>query len=223
MINKKIKAIAELIEEPGVIDIGTDHGYLIRELARLNKLSRAIAADINTLPLDSAKKNLKNIPNIDFIKSDGLQSIDLDILKDYKAIVIAGMGGSVIKSILESSNEKISNQTLYLQPSGSIFILRNYLYEMNYQIYQEKIIFDNDQYYEIIVCRKSESKVNYTNNEIMFGPINLNEKSELFINYLKNSKEYYQVLLKSIPRSNNNYAKFTDKINKIDEILKDEK
>ncbi|MBQ4485482.1 MAG: tRNA (adenine(22)-N(1))-methyltransferase TrmK, partial [Oscillospiraceae bacterium] len=56
--DNRLKACAELITGDYVCDIGTDHGYLPAYLLTSGRCTRAIAADINEMPLDAARRTL---------------------------------------------------------------------------------------------------------------------------------------------------------------------
>lgn len=81
-------------------DIGTDHGYLPIWLAKTGRVIHAVAADLRPGPLERAKENVRKYQVEDIVElrlSDGLQAF---LPEEADFIVIAGMGGEVIASIL---------------------------------------------------------------------------------------------------------------------------
>ena len=59
-LSKRLSAVAGLVTEgASVADIGTDHGYIPIYLARKCKEGKWIAKDINSGPLQPAKKHIR--------------------------------------------------------------------------------------------------------------------------------------------------------------------
>ena len=74
-MNKRLQLIAENIDGgKGVIDVGTDHGYLPVYLAENSYTGSIFASDINEDPLNKAIRHAKNtgVDNkINFLLCDG--------------------------------------------------------------------------------------------------------------------------------------------------------
>ena len=120
-------------------DIGTDHGYLPVWLARTGVISRAVAADLRPGPLERARENVKKyrVENVVELRlSDGLRSVSPE---ETDFIVIAGMGGEVIVSILAAAPWlKETGVRLALQPMTRAEELRRYLAEQGFEILRER-------------------------------------------------------------------------------------
>ncbi len=162
-----------------VCDVGTDHGFVpINAILNYN-LKKAYALDVNEGPLDNAKKNiLKNSleDKITTILSDGLKNFTYDV----DVIVIAGMGGALIKDIIASSLSKaLKAKALILSPNKEEDIVREFLVNNGFKIQFEHILKDNNHFYEIIKAVPGEMELNQV--DISFGPILRKEKSDLFI------------------------------------------
>ncbi len=101
-LSKRLEFIADHIDKViSLSDIGTDHGYI--PLYALNKglCEKAIASDINKDPLDKARLNalLEGMGDeLEFRLGGGLDPIKEG---EVQAVIIAGMGGNLIKDILE--------------------------------------------------------------------------------------------------------------------------
>ena len=97
-------------------DIGTDHGYLPIWLAKTGRVIHAVAADLRPGPLERAKENVRKYQVEDIVElrlSDGLQAF---LPEEADFIVIAGMGGEVIASILGALPAEGNRRRLVLQP-----------------------------------------------------------------------------------------------------------
>ena len=129
MISKRLKEIAELIPNNAkVIDVGCDHALLDIYLVK-NKNCSCLACDINENALNQAKKNISSNNLIDKIETkltDGLNDIKIN-KDDY--FVIAGMGTSTIKHILEHDN---LSDNLIIASNNEIDKLRRFVVGLVY-------------------------------------------------------------------------------------------
>lgn len=150
-LSNRLKACCKFIKQGDrVADIGCDHGYLSIHLLRSGIASSVIAADINPMPLDSAKRNAAKYEiadRITFCLSDGVQ----DIPRDFDTMVCAGMGADTIISILDAAPWlKCKQYRLILQCQSRRPELRQYLYDNGYKICAEVLAQDGKFIYPII-------------------------------------------------------------------------
>jgi tRNA (adenine22-N1)-methyltransferase len=136
-----------------VVDIGTDHAYLPVWLALTNRCSSCIAADIKTGPLGHAENTVKkyNANTVKLRLSDGLTEI---LPQEADDIIIAGMGGELIISIIENCKWlDDSNKHLVLQPMTAQDELRQGLYENGFEILSEAVAKESNKLYVVMsVC-----------------------------------------------------------------------
>ena len=163
-INNKLKQISELVlPNSFLLDVGCDHALL--DIYLTSKNVRCIGSDINILPLEKAKENIKKYRVEDKITlkvGDGLEHLTNEI----DTIVISGMGGILIKDIIKKDINKISNQKIITCPNNDSYVLRKFMTSNGFKIEQE--ILAKDKYiYEIIVFVKGYEK--YSKKEIMYG------------------------------------------------------
>ena len=147
----RLNAVAKLIEDNKIVaDIGTDHASLPIFLVKEGRCKKVYAADINTGPLEIAKKNIAAADLSDKIEvflSDGLKNVP----KDAEEIAIAGMGGELISEIIDAAPFTKSKKVgLILQPMSKASFLRKYLYENGYYIVKEFAFFDAGHLYSVI-------------------------------------------------------------------------
>lgn len=163
--DKRLLLCAELVTGNYICDIGTDHGYLPAYLVITGKCRRAVAADINEMPLEAAKSIFarENISDkADFFLSDGLKNVPLEGVTD---IVIAGMGGELISHILSADKRvKSFGGAFILQPMTRAADLRKYLAENGFETDTEKGVREGRFIYSVIRCR-------YTGNCRRLDPI----------------------------------------------------
>lgn len=139
-LDPRLRAIASMVRS-GVrlADIGCDHGYLICALTRDGQITGGIACDINEKPLEKAREEIKRQGLEDKIAcrlGDGLFPLAPDEVDD---IVIAGMGGEMIASILERCGwDSFDNKRFLLQPMTKAPFLRHWLCTNGFCISAEK-------------------------------------------------------------------------------------
>ena len=174
MVNKRLEIVNKYIDiDDTLADIGCDHGYLLKLAIDNKKIIKGYAIDNKNGPLDSAKNNLSCYNNVDFILSDGLKSVDKE---DINCVVIAGMGGMLINSIISDSIEKFKKMNkIILCPNRNVGNVRLFLILNGFKITNETIICEDEKYYEILVVEVGEQSL--TSDEIFFGPFLLKEKS----------------------------------------------
>lgn len=171
-------------QDARLADIGSDHAYLPVALMLKNKITFAVAGEVVKGPFQSAEKQVRKSGLTDQIVvrlADGLDAIEET--DRINAITIAGMGGTLIRSILEAGKQhgRINgSERLILQPNVGEKTLREWLVENEYTIIEEEILAENKKIYEIIVAEKQEP-VSYGDRELFFGPHLLKEKNDVFI------------------------------------------
>lgn len=171
-------------QDARLADIGSDHAYLPVALMLKNKITFAVAGEVVKGPFQSAEKQVRKSGLTDQIVvrlADGLDAIEET--DRINAITIAGMGGTLIRSILEAGKQhgRINgSERLILQPNVGEKTLREWLVENEYTIIEEEILAENKKIYEIIVAEKQEP-VSYSYRELFFGPHLLKEKNDVFI------------------------------------------
>ena len=103
-LDARLLSVAKFVREGAyACDIGTDHAYLPVYLVITGRAERALASDINKGPVMRAEESVARYGVSDKIKvilSDGLAGAEKNPVTD---IIIAGMGGELIASILEAA------------------------------------------------------------------------------------------------------------------------
>lgn len=184
-LSNRLQTVADFVPQNArVADIGSDHAYLPAYLALNGRIAMAIAGEVAQGPFQNAAKEIKHHKLTKMVEprlADGLDAIRSD--DKINTITIAGMGGTLITEILEAGKTKLTGVTsLILQPNVGEYGLRRWLMEHQFEIVAESILMEDEHIYEIIVAQPSKRLVKYTGNELRFGPILLQHKSNVFIN-----------------------------------------
>jgi len=218
-LSARLACVASLVPAGArVADIGSDHAYLPAALVLDGKIDFAIAGEVVKGPYENAVHEIKDhqlegkvIPRL----ADGLAAIEPADKVD--TITIAGMGGSLIASILEKDKNKLTGiKRLVLQPNVGESQLREWLMNNHYQIMTEKIIEEDNHIYEIIVAEPSVVPFRYSKYELDFGPFLLENKGPIF---KKKWQEYLQREAHVIDQMQKAQQPPVKKINEINEFL----
>ncbi len=151
-LNGRLKLIAASIPHCSILaDIGTDHAYIPINAVLNGTCERALAADIRLGPLRMAQANIDRHGLQDCIETrlgDGLEPIRVE---ECGVIVIAGMGGSLIRKIMSDSLIKAQKaRKLLLQANNAVEALRRWLFINGFEISSEKLVEDSGKLYCLI-------------------------------------------------------------------------
>lgn len=176
-MDQRLTLIAEMVKPCNTIaDIGTDHGFLVCALVAQGKARRGIAADINPLPLEKARREIARqglCGSIETVLTDGLQGITLEA---DDGVVIAGMGGELIARILEDWWQCVAQRhDYYLQPMTKPEKLREYLYENGFHIMEEHCCIAAGRPYSVLHVRSGGEPRHPTPVERYLGQIDPQE------------------------------------------------
>lgn len=182
-LSRRLAAVGEFVPAKArLADIGSDHAYLPVALMLKGKIEFAVAGEVVKGPFESAQKQVRKDGlegRIIVRLANGLAAIEPS--DGITAITIAGMGGALIRDILEAGKTRLTQkERLILQPNIGERTLRGWLQENQYQIIEEVILEENKKIYEIIVAEKATSPVTYSAEDLMFGPILRKTKNAIF-------------------------------------------
>ncbi|MCD8328109.1 MAG: class I SAM-dependent methyltransferase [Ruminococcus sp.] len=173
MTDKRLLKCAEFVSGGNIaVDVGTDHAYLPVYLVEEGISPAAIACDIKDGPLAAAKATVSASgldEKISIVKSDGLDEVNLSGVSD---VIIAGMGGEMIVSILERCEYLKSHKVnLVLQPMTKAHVLRKYLFENGFSIKQECAVTSGSFCYTVINAEFSGEKISVDDFSLYVGKI----------------------------------------------------
>lgn len=180
---KRIDTLCSLLTPAATFaDVGCDHGYCSEYMLKNGFCERAILSDISKGSLAKAEKLLAS-----YIRAGKAVSVLGDGFKgvpaDTDEVLIAGMGGSEIVSILSDKKNGFMPKRFVFQPMHDGEKLRRYILD-NDGIIERDFTFFDGKYYDVIVGRKREAKEDfapYTELEYEFGRENLLTMPDAFI------------------------------------------
>ena len=225
-LSKRLHRVGEFVPEGSILaDIGSDHAYLPAYLVLNKRIESAIAGEVVEGPFQSAKNlvaELNLTSSIQVRKGDGLDVLNL--ADEVDAISICGMGGTLIKDILDrgyKNNRLSGNEVLLLQPNVGEKTLRTWLMEYSYIIIEEDIVRENEKTYEIIIAKKAEKIETLSEKELMFGPKLLNERNDIFKNKWCHELKQLENISKQLEKSSQDVSKNQTEINKKIALIKE--
>ena len=148
-LGPRLEAVASFIPSGArVADVGTDHGLLPVWLRLYGVSPAVIASDIRPGPLEAAKRNAAKygVEGIRFRLCPGLEGIRRD---EADVVVIAGMSGETISSILNEAAWDWRDKRLILEANTKQPELLTWLYGHELHIEAEKIPLENGRYYRV--------------------------------------------------------------------------
>lgn len=177
-------------------DVGTDHGHLPIYLYKKGIVKRAIASDVNPMPLDSARRNIAKHgagAGVETLLSDGLAGLEPYAPDD---IAVFGMGGELIcRIIADAPWTKNKNIRLILQPMTKQDEVRSFLLAEGYSIVGEELSLDDGKYYQTLCAEYSGAVEEYTDAELVLGKRNIEKGGELFRRFVENRASVFRARL----------------------------
>lgn len=224
----RLKTIVNQVDKcKGIIDVGTDHGYVPIFLVKQGVCEKAIASDINKGPIEKAKINISFeglSSKIDCRLGAGLKTVKKG---EVNGVIIAGMGGNLTRDILLEDIEKVKlYDFLILQPAQNPEVLREFLYSGNFHIIDEDLCFEDGKFYELFKVKyNNENKGLKFHDEIHYevSPLIRKKNHPLIKKYIQNKIEKYENILKYIKEDSDSAKKrkelLLNKISKLKEMV----
>ena len=186
--SKRIEILCSLLSKAkSFADVGCDHGYCSEYMLKNGLCQRAILSDISKGSLAKAEALL-----VEYIQEGRAASVLGDgfygVPKDTELVLIAGMGGSEIVSILSDKKYGFLPKRFVFQPMHDAEKLRRYLIEKGARI-ERDFTFADGKYYEVIVGNDGKDTTqgarDYTEAEYEFGKENLEKMPEAFLSRMR--------------------------------------
>ncbi|RSL30907.1 tRNA (adenine(22)-N(1))-methyltransferase TrmK [Salibacterium salarium] len=212
-LSRRLEAVAQEVPSGAkILDIGTDHGYLPIHLVHVNKIKGAVASDVNHAPLQSAEEKINREQlhqKIETRFGNGLGVIVKDDAID--TVVIAGMGGSLITSILDEGKDALQYvETLILQPNVGAEVIRTWLLENGWTLTNEQILEEDKKVYEILTAEPGNGTAPYSDDikkrekELFFGPYLMTNQSPAFTKKWQREKKQWESILAELKKAEKN-------------------
>ena len=200
-ISDRLKTVASFVlkeKSNKIIDVGCDHALLDIYLLERDDSLNLVASDNKKAPLENAKKNIEKysfLNKIELSLKNGIENIDDDI----DTVVIAGMGMETIVEILNNGKKELKHvNRLIISSNNKYEDLRKKIISLGFFISDERIVCEEEKYYIVVEFKKGSQK--YTNEELYFGPILLENINELFNDYYRKIRKEKTYILDNLPK-----------------------
>ena len=216
-LSQRLQVIAEMVRYPRVADIGTDHGYVPIWLFLQGKLSFGIACDIHTEPLKRAGENIRLAMAQKAVKTrlgNGLAPV---MPNEVDSVVIAGMGGMLIISILEEAKEVVLGlKELIVSPHLDVPRVRQYLHRIGFFIEKEHMLKEDGKFYTVIRAVPGQERYQ-TQAEYDYGKLLLENRDAVLLAFLQEEEKRLSYIHQKLQMETSGQA--TKRLHEIEEEL----
>ncbi len=215
-LTERLSAVVSLVSGRKVADIGCDHGKVPIKLILNNIADFVIASDVNAGPADACRKNVAKFGLSDRIEVRCGNGISVLAEREVESIIIAGMGGELISTIL-TDNIKIakSAREIIMQPMTSEESLREVLIVNGFSITDEILAKEGEKIYVIIKAVAGDGKCNYYFPELLKN----NDKELIDCYYNKIAKRLKDKIMGAeISNNDLNSTKYKEILNEVNSI-----
>lgn len=212
-LSRRLNALYELIDHNSIIaDIGCDHGQLGAALILNEKSPYVYACDVNKMPLEKAQKLAAHYgisEQLITILSDGLNELNDPKLN---GIVIAGMGYDTIEMILNNDLTKVEKlDYVIVQANNDLYKMRKYISDHHFKIIEEKIIYEDHHYYQLIKFSPRIEAEELTLKQQILGVEMIDDQE--YQTYLEYQSNKIKKIMKNLPENH-------PKLKSLEKVLK---
>ncbi|UTR17072.1 tRNA (adenine(22)-N(1))-methyltransferase TrmK [Salipaludibacillus sp. LMS25] len=209
-LSKRLKRVSDHVPFGARVgDIGSDHAYLAVYLVQSGKCPFVVAGEVNKGPLSSAKAHICSNGLTDKINAKLGNGLEVLENEDINTVVIAGMGGPLITTILEEGKERLDLvERLVLQPNVAADHIRRWLMGNNWDLIDEEILEEDGHVYEILVAEKGSGLSPYEKKDLekqlWLGPYLLKNKNTAFEKKWKRERQQIEKINQQLAFSGKN-------------------
>lgn len=202
-LSRRLTAVAQMVTKGNVAcDAGCDHGYVSIYLVRERICPRVIAMDLRSGPLSRAREHIAMYGFCDYIETRLSDGVDALQPKEADTLILAGMGGRLMESIITGGMSKISlMEELVLQPQSEVALFRKFLREKGFLICRENMIFEDGKFYPVMRVIPGGGRKDVLSDEALedrYGGFLLRERHPVLQKYLYFEKENLEKLRKKV-------------------------
>lgn len=172
-LSPRLRAVADRVPSGApMLDVGTDHAWLVVHLLHERRVPRAIAADLRDAPLAGARARLAEhrLEKVSETRlGDGLAVVQPG---EVRAVTICGMGGRRIADICAAAPETVTAlDALIVQPNTEPERVRASLRALGLRITDEALVLDEGRWYPVIAWAPGAPERDWGPLDLAYGPV----------------------------------------------------
>lgn len=215
-LSKRLQMVADLVPKSEIAaDVGTDHGYLAVWLLQNGRADRVFATDIHKGPLSRARQTAAEYGLREQIETHLCDGLQFPGAKRTETVVIAGMGGETMISILSAAPWTKQGMTLILQPQSKRPELEQWLYENGYTITDAKLCLDAGKLYLAIEVHGKPSEKSLSAEVFL-----LRNHDSLFSQFLSQEMQKMEYALKGMEQAERDLSELQSQLQQRLELLR---
>lgn len=198
-LDERLKTVARQIRSRVHVDVGADHGHLLRALLASGRIERAIAVENKRQPYENCAATLQGL-QAEVRLGDGLAVVQK---QEADSLSVCGMGGRSVRRIVEAFPERVPNW-IVLQPNSHAELLREWALKSGFHLASESTVVAVRKRWRVEFPVLTFQRVTisddpaYTNLDreaaVLFGPWNVRCPSHEFLARLAEQRAYLQRL-----------------------------
>lgn len=236
VLSERMRAVAHMVTRGNTVcDVGCDHGFVSIYLVQQDISPRVLAMDLREGPLSAAREHVAAYGlegRIETRLSDGLHKYDIG---EADTLICAGMGGGLMRRILEKEREKTASfQELVLQPQSELEQFRRFLRESGYGILDEEMLKEDGKFYQIIRAVPGGGR-DFSENLLLpdinepelcklkdrYGPVLLQKRTSVFLSFLDREAAIYEEILAGLKRQEPEDERRRERYAQVEVLLRD--
>ena len=160
-LSERLLLSADMVSPGAVVaDVGCDHAHTCIWLVQQGIATHCIGMDVRRGPLDKAAANLALYGCTDSVELRLSYGLDELAPGEADTVIIAGMGGELVRDILE--RDRLTGRAaqtepapiLILQPHSHVWDVREWLVRNGYVITAENMCREDDKFYPVIRAQR---------------------------------------------------------------------
>ncbi len=214
----RLEKLRGYLRGPVIADIGTDHGILVMRALEDAAIQKVIATDISPHSLQKCIDAITGHPREKDVTTqccNGLSGLDTKAIDD---IVIAGMGGFRILTILQNA---IDNQQplrrLILSPQKGEEEVRRFLHENGYRIEADEWVRDQGKFYVILVAVPGVERYS-SDIEYRYGRIPMQEQSVVLQDKIELERRIQEQVIQTLKPQSAGARRVSEKLRELQEV-----
>ncbi len=193
-LDDRLKTVARQIRGTCHVDVGSDHGHLLKALLKAGRIERGIAIENKRQPFENSQTTLAGLA-ADVRFGDGLEPLDAG---EADSLSICGMGGESIARILSEFPERVP-AFVVLQPNKRPEWVRAWGLGSGFHLLAEPRTAGRRAFQVLVFRRFADSPdpaYQGVDREaaLLFGPHNLRQRDPQFLQGLLEERRYLNQL-----------------------------